>query len=56
VFPCGSTPPTASNLNYVLGSTVPNGVIAKIGAGGKVCLYANSAAHLIVDVSGYFTG
>ena len=56
VFPCGSTPPTASNLNYVLGSTVPNGVIAKIGAGGKVCLYANSATHLIVDVSGYFTG
>jgi hypothetical protein len=55
VFPCGSTRPTASSLNFVTGSTVPNGVIAKVGTGGKVCLFASNGTHLIVDVNGYFT-
>ena len=54
VFPCGAGRPNASNLNYVTGSTVPNNVIAKIGTGGKVCLYVSDATHLLVDVSGYF--
>jgi len=54
VFPCGSAAPNASSLNYVTGSTVPNNVIAKIGAAGKVCLFTSQATHLIVDVSGYF--
>ena len=56
VFPCGSTRPNASSLNFVAGSTVPNGVIAKIGDGGKVCLFVSNATHLIADVSGYFSG
>ncbi len=55
VFPCGSDRPTASSLNFVAGSTVPNGVIAKIGVGGKVCLFASNGTHLIVDVNGTFT-
>ena len=54
VFPCGEALPTASNLNFVAGETVPNAVIAKVGAGGKVCLFTQSATHLIVDVNGYF--
>ena len=54
VFPCGTARPNSSNLNYVTGSTVPNNVIAKIGAGGKVCLYVSNATHLLVDVGGYF--
>ncbi|MCU1389163.1 MAG: hypothetical protein JWL72_2501 [Ilumatobacteraceae bacterium] len=54
VFPCGTDRPNASNLNYVTGSTVPNNVIAKIGAGGKVCLYTSNATHLLADVNGYF--
>ena len=54
VFPCGSTQPTASNLNYVTGSTVPNAVITKVGDGGKVCLFTSQATQLIVDVNGYF--
>ena len=40
VFPCGEALPTASNLNFVAGDTVPNAVIVKLGAGGKVCLFA----------------
>jgi hypothetical protein len=52
VFPCGVAIPTASNLNYVTGSTVPNAVISKLGTGGKVCLFAQRTTHLIVDVNG----
>ena len=54
VYPCGASVPTASNLNYVAGQTVPNAVVAGIGAGGAVCLYTMSATHLVVDVNGYF--
>ncbi len=52
-FPCGSSMPTASNLNYVGGQTVPNAVIAKPGAGGKVCFYTYNATDLLVDINGY---
>ena len=55
VFPCGEELPTASNLNFKLGDTVPNAVVVKLGAGGKVCLFAaESATHLIADTNGYF--
>ncbi len=55
VFPCGEALPTASNLNFVAGDTVPNAVVVKLGAGGKVCLFAaESATHLIADTNGYF--
>jgi len=54
VFPCGATRPNAANLNYVTGSTVPNAVIAKIGSGGKVCVYTSNATDLVVDVNGYY--
>ncbi len=57
VFPCGEPLPTASNLNFVAGDTVPNAVVVKLGAGGKVCLFAaESATHLIADTNGYFPG
>ena len=42
VWPCGQPRPTASNLNTAPGLTIPNLVIAKIGTGGKVCLYTLS--------------
>jgi len=54
VYPCGVDRPTAANLNYAAGDTVPNLVIAKVGTGGKVCLYAYGATHLVADVNGYF--
>jgi hypothetical protein len=54
VFPAGEPVPTASNLNVLAGQTVPNLVIAKVGAGGKVSLYNNSGTvHLIADVLGW---
>jgi hypothetical protein len=54
VFPCGSARPTASNLNFTTGETIPNLVIAKVGAGGKVCFYVHATTQLVVDVSGFF--
>ena len=53
-FPCDQSRPTASNLNYIVGKTVPNLVIAKPSPSGTVCLYSSATAHLLVDVSGYF--
>ncbi len=54
VWPCGVTRPTTSSLNLRVGVTTPNLVVSKIGTGGKVCLFTQSGAHLLADVSGYF--
>jgi hypothetical protein len=56
VFPCGASRPLASNLNFTAGQTIPNAVVAKLGAAGKVCLYTDTTTHLIVDVNGYYPG
>ena len=56
VFPCGVDRPNASNLNYTPGQTVPNLVVAKVGADGEVCVFTKAAAHLIVDVAGALPG
>ena len=53
VYPCGSPRPVTSNLNYSGGDT-SNMVAAKIGDGGRVCIYTSSPTHLIADISGYF--
>jgi Nidogen-like len=56
VFGDGTTRPSASNLNFVPGQTVPNLVIAPVGANGKVALYNGSGGtnQLIADVAGYY--
>jgi Domain of unknown function (DUF5122) beta-propeller len=54
VFPCGATPPNASNLNYVAGQTVPNAVITKLGDAGRVCLFSQVSTHVIIDVNGFY--
>ena len=58
VYPDGTTLPTASNLNFSPGETVPNLVIAPVGSDGKVDLNNGSSGtvELIADVSGYFSG
>jgi hypothetical protein len=56
VWPTGQTQPTASNLNFSPGQTVPNRVIVPVGTGGQVRIF-NAAGNVdvVVDVSGYFT-
>jgi len=56
VHPSGTTRPNASNLNYVAGQTVPNGVLVKVGTGQGIQLFASGGCpDLIVDVVGGFT-
>jgi hypothetical protein len=55
VFPSGQTMPLASNLNYVPWQTIPNLVIAEIGADGSVSIYSPTTTHVFVDVSGWFS-
>jgi hypothetical protein len=55
VFPCGTTPPNASNLNVATGDTIPNAVVARLASDGTVCVYASVVAGLLVDVDGYAT-
>lgn len=56
VWPCGVPRPIAANVNYVAGDIVPNGVIAPIGADGKVCFFSSASTDLVIDVSGWFIG
>ena len=53
VFPCGSLRPLASNVNYVAGQVVPNAVLAKVGDGGRVCVFTQSELDLVIDVNGF---
>jgi hypothetical protein len=55
-YPTGTARPLASNVNFVAGQTVPNRVIVKLGAGGKITLYnAYGNVDLVADVNGWFT-
>lgn len=58
VYPSGAGRPTASNLNFPAGQTVPNLVLAPVGSDGNVELYngASSTVQLLADVSGYLLG
>ena len=53
VWPCGESPPLASNLNYRGGQTIANQSFARVGAGGTICLLSSQQTHLVVDVAGY---
>ncbi len=56
VFPCdddNDDVPLAASLTYFAGDVIPNAVLAKIGDGGKVCVYTLAATHLAIDVNGY---
>jgi hypothetical protein len=56
VYPTGETKPTASNLNFAAGQTVPNLVVVQVGAGGKISVAnATGATHVVADVVGFFS-
>ena len=53
-YPAGVTRPGASSLNFVSGRSTANGVVVKVGTGGKVSLYVSAGTHLVGDVQGWF--
>ncbi|MDA8379887.1 MAG: hypothetical protein M0020_03515, partial [Actinomycetota bacterium] len=56
VYPYGTTPPSASNVNYQTGEVVPNRVMVPLGKGGMIAIYSgNGDPNVAVDVSGWFT-
>ncbi len=56
-FPDPPPPPTASNLNFVPGQTVPNLVIVGTGNNNAVDFYNFAGrTHLVIDIFGAFTG
>jgi hypothetical protein len=55
VWPTGTAAPTASNLNFTPGATVPNLVTVQVGNGGRVSIYNNGGSvHVVADVVGFY--
>ncbi|MFZ1489060.1 MAG: hypothetical protein WAS51_03910 [Ilumatobacteraceae bacterium] len=47
--------PSTSNLNVRRGETIPNLVLARVGAGGKIRIYNSTwPMHVVADVAGWF--
>jgi hypothetical protein len=56
VYPAGQSLPTASNLNFVKGQTVPNLVTVAVGPGGKVNIRNGYGyVDVVADLAGFFT-
>ena len=54
VLACGTSPGASSNLNTdAAGQTVAGLAFVEFDAQGRVCLFNQSATHLVVDVQGY---
>jgi hypothetical protein len=54
VWPCGSTKPSTSNVNFVKNQIVPNAVISPVDSTGKVCIASSAGTHVVVDINGWF--
>ena len=56
VFPGDRPLPTASNLNFSAGQTVPNRVVVRVPASGVINIYnLQGSVNVVVDVNGYYT-
>jgi hypothetical protein len=56
MYPAGTPRPLAANLNYTPGKTVPNLVVVKVGAQGRVSMFNLAGnTHVIYDVAGWFS-
>jgi hypothetical protein len=55
VYPCANGRPDSSNLNFITGQIIPNSVIAPVDTQGNICFYVYGKAHILADVSGYFS-
>jgi Domain of unknown function (DUF4331) len=53
VYPCGSPRPAASTFNPTANLITHNLVAARVGTGGKVCIYTSSSTDLLADLQGF---
>jgi hypothetical protein len=57
LFPDGAAQPTTSDLNFTAGQTIPNLVVVRVGANGKLDIYnAAGTTDVIADVVGWYGG
>ncbi|MEO6124183.1 MAG: SpoIID/LytB domain-containing protein [Ilumatobacteraceae bacterium] len=54
IWPCDTARPTTSVLNTSPGASVTNHIQVGLDDSGAVCMYAQHAMHLVLDVSGWF--
>ena len=54
-YPCDRDRPTASNLNFVAGQTVPNLVTVRLSAAGTLCLFTSAPTHLVADIAAWYS-
>lgn len=54
VWNCSPERPVVSTLNFGAGDAVPNGASVPLDGNGGLCVFANMAADLVVDVNGYY--
>jgi hypothetical protein len=55
VWPDGASQPTASNLNFLAGETIPNRVTVPVGSDGAIDVYnAVGTVNVVVDLNGYY--
>lgn len=55
VFPCGTTTPNASNVNYPVAVATPNAAIVGLSSTGELCIFTETDVDVLVDVTGYFS-
>jgi hypothetical protein len=55
VWPAGEARPETSVVNHQADQVIANSQLVQLGAGGDVSLFTLAPAHLVVDVSGYFS-
>ena len=54
LWPSDVARPTVSNLNFSANQTIPNMVMARLPANGRLSIYnAVGSVHVVVDVVGY---
>ena len=53
-FPCSAGRPLASNLNARAGAPVANLALLPVDVNGDICVYAQPATDLVVDLLGWF--
>ena len=53
-YPAGAVRTTASSLGFLAAKPTANGVVVKVGSGGKVSLYVSATTDVVADVQGWF--
>lgn len=54
LYPCGSAQPATSAVNAVVGTEATNVAFVTVDASSRICLFASSSMHVVIDVIGTF--